>query len=57
MKQKYDELEERFRNLEEVVINLLNNIKCNDDIKPLIIDVCKALDIGDDMIKQIIEEK
>jgi hypothetical protein len=57
LKQKYDELEERFRNLEEVVINLLNNIKCNDDIKPLIIDVCKALDIGDDMIKQIIEEK
>ena len=56
LKQKYDELEERFRHLEEVVINLLNNIKCTDDIKPMIIDVCKALDIGDEITKQMVEE-
>ena len=56
LKQKYDELEERFRNLEEVVINLLNNLKCTKEIKPMIIDVCKALDIGDDMIKQLVDE-
>ena len=54
LKQKYDELEVRFRNLEEAVINLLNNLKCTNDIKPMILDVCNALEIGEDMIKQII---
>ena len=56
LRQKYDELEERFRNLEEAVINLLNNLKCTKEIKPMIINICNALEIGDDMIKQIIKE-
>ena len=57
IKQKYDELEEKFRKLEEAVINLLNKIKCTSDIKNMILDVCNALEIGDDMIKQIIKEE
>ena len=57
IKQKYDELEENFRKLEEAVINLLNNLKCSSDIKIMILDVCNALEIGDDMIKQIIKEE
>ena len=57
MKQKYEELEKKFRNLEQAVINLLNNIKCNSEIKSMIIDVCKALEISDDMVKEIIKEE
>ena len=52
MKQKYEELEKKFRNLEQAVINLLNNIKCNNKIKSMVIDVCKALEISDDMTKE-----
>ena len=55
MKQKYEELEKKFRNLEQAVINLLNNIKCNNKIKSMVIDVCKALEISDDMTKEIIK--
>ena len=57
IRQKYDELEERFRNLEEAVINLLNNLKCTSEIKPMILEVCNALEISDDMVKQIIKEE
>ena len=57
MKQKYEELEKKFRNLEQAVINLLNNIKCNNKIKSMVIDVCKVLEISDDMIKEIIKEE
>ena len=57
MKQKYEELEKKFRNLEQAVINLLNNIKCNNKIKSMVIDVCKALEISDDMTKEIIKEE
>ena len=56
IKQKYDELETKFRKLEEAVLNLLNNLKCTSEIKPMIIDICNALEIGDDMIKQIVRE-
>ena len=56
IKQKYDELETKFRKLEEAVLNLLNNLKCTSEIKPMIIDICNALEIGDDMVKQIVRE-
>ena len=57
IKQKYDELEKKYRNLEEAVLNLLHNLKCTSEIKQMIIDICNALEITDDMIKQIIKEE
>ena len=56
MKQKYEELEEKYRKLEECLYDLLTKLKCTEEIKPVIIDICKILQIGDDMIKQIINE-
>jgi chromosome segregation ATPase len=56
IKQKYDELEKKYRNLEEAVLNLLHNLKCTSEIKQMIIDICNALEITDDMIKQIVRE-
>ena len=47
----------KFRNLEQAVINLLNNKKCNNKIKSMVIDACKALEISDDMAKEIIKEE
>ena len=57
MKQKYDELEQKFRKLEEYIIDLLSKLKCNEEIKSIIINICNTLELGDDMIEQIINEK
>ena len=55
MKQKYDELELKYRKLEQIILNLLTKLKCNEEIKPIIIDICNILELGDDMIKQLIK--
>ena len=57
MKQKYDELEQKFRKLEQNILNLLSKFKCNEEIKPIVVDICNTLELGDDMIEQILNNK
>ena len=57
VKQKYDELEPKFRKLEENILSLLSKFKCNEEIKPEVIDICNTLELGDDMVKQILSNK
>ena len=57
MKQRYDELDEKYRKLEENIIDLLSSFKCNEENKKVVINICNTLELGDDMIKQILNEK
>ena len=56
MKQRYDELDQKYRTLEENIIDLLSSFKCNEENKNAVINICNTLELGDDMIKQIINE-
>ena len=56
MKQRYDELDQKYRTLEENIIDLLSSFKCNEENKNAVINICNTLELGDDMIKQIIKE-
>ena len=56
MKQQYEELEQKYRKLEQCLFDLLTKLKCNEEIKPVILNLCNILQLGDDMIKQILNE-
>ena len=49
MKQQYEELE-------QCLFELLTKLKCNEEIRPVILNLCNILQLGDDMIKQILNE-
>ena len=57
IKERYNKLEEKYKNVEKKIINLLNNIKCSNDIENIIVELCEDLKLDDGLTKKIINNR
>ena len=57
IKEKYNQLEEKYRKVEKNIINLLIKIKCSSDIENIIIELCEELELSDEMTNKIINNR